>query len=134
MRNNKTPLGYVTQTVLPSAAVAGTLVYGGPAIINGIRTAASNPSTILPAAKTLVKEGVKGAAGATVVNATSKATTGKTWGEQVAQSTGASSDLGEITNPGLVSGSSAYNIGKNLYSKGPKYIFDNLPYKTIYRV
>ena len=131
MRDNKTPLGYVTQTVLPSAAVAGTLVYGGPAIINGIRTAASNPSTILPAAKTLVKEGIKGAAGATVVNATSKATTGKTWGEQVAQSTGASSDLGEITNPGLVSGSSAYNIGKNLYSKGPKYIFDNLPYKTI---
>lgn len=134
MRDNKTPLGYITQTVLPSAAVAGTLVYGGPAIINGIRTAVSNPSTILPAAKTLVKEGVKGAAGATVVNATSKATTGKTWGEQVAQSTGASSDLGEITNPGLVSGSSAYNIGKNLYSKGPKYIFDNLPYKTIYRV
>ena len=134
MRDNKTPLGYVTQTVLPSAAVAGTLVYGGPTIINGIRTAVSNPSTILPAAKTLLKEGVKGAAGATVVNATSKATTGKTWGEQVAQSTGASSDLGEITNPGLVSGSSAYNIGKNLYSKGPKYIFDNLPYKTIYRV
>ena len=131
MQDNKTPLGYITQTVLPSAAVAGTLVYGGPAIINGIRTAISNPSTILPAIKTLVKEGIKGAAGATVVNATSKATTGKTWGEQVAQSTGASSDLGEITNPGLVSGSSAYNIGKNLYTKGPKYIFDNLPYKTI---
>lgn len=27
-----------------------------------------------------------------------------------------------------------YNIGKNLYTKGPKYIFDNLPYKTIYNV
>lgn len=33
--------------------------------------------------------------------------------------------------PALVRG---YNIGKNLYTKGPKYIFDNLPYKTIYNV
>ena len=131
MQDNKTPLGYITQTVLPSAAVAGALVYGGPTIINGIRTAASNPSTILPATKTLVKEGIKGVAGATAVNAASKATTGKTWGEQVAQSTGVSSGLGEFTNPGFVLGSPAYNIGKNLYSKGPKYIFDNLPYKTI---
>lgn len=131
MQDNKTPLGYVTQTVLPSAAVAGALVYGGPTIINGLRTAASNPSTILPATKTLVKEGIKGVAGATAVNAASKATTGKTWGEQVAQSTGVSSSLGELTNPGFVLGSPAYNIGKNLYSKGPKYIFDNLPYKTI---
>ena len=131
MQDNKTPLGYVTQTVLPSAAVAGALVYGGPTIINGIRTAASNPSTILPATKTLVKEGIKGVAGATAVNAASKATTGKTWGEQIAQSTGVSSSLGELTNPGFVLGSPAYNIGKNLYSKGPKYIFDNLPYKTI---
>lgn len=128
MKNNKTPLGYITQTVLPSAAVAGTLVYGGPAIINGIRTAVSNPST---ATKTLVKEGIKGGVGAVALNAASKATTGKTWGEQVAQSTGVSSGLGEFTNPGFVLGSPAYNIGKNLYSKGPKYIFDNLPYKTI---
>ena len=67
--------------MLPSAAVAGALVYGGPTIINGIRTAVSNPSTILPATKTLVKEGIKGVAGATAVNAASKATTGKTWGE-----------------------------------------------------
>ena len=134
MQDNKTPLGYITQTVLPSAAVAGALVYGGPTIINGIRTAVSNPSAILPATKTLVKEGVKGVAGATAVNAASKATTGKTWGEQVAQSTGVSSGLGEFTNPGFVLGSPAYNIGKNLYSKGPKYIFDNLPYKTINNV
>ena len=134
MQNNKTPLGYVTQTVLPSAAVAGSIIYGFPAVVNGIRTAASNPSTILPATKTLVKEGIKGVAGATAVNTASKATTGKTWGEQVAQSTGVSSGLGEFTNPGFVLGSPAYNIGKNLYSKGPKYIFDNLPYKTIYNV
>ena len=131
MQDNKTPLGYITQTVLPSAAVAGALVYGGPTIINGIRTAVSNPSTILPATKTLIKEGIKDVAGATAVNAASKATTGKTWGEQVAQSTGVSSGLGEFTNPGFVLGSPAYNIGKNLYSKGPKYIFDSLPYKTI---
>lgn len=131
MQDNKTPLGYVTQTVLPSAIAAGTLVYGSPAIISGARTAISNPSTILPATKTLVKEGIKGIAGATAVNAASKATTGKTWGEQIAQSAGISSDLGEFTNPGFVLGSPIYNIGKNLYTKGPKYIFDNLPYKTI---
>ena len=134
MQDNKTPLGYVTQTVLPSAAVAGSIVYGGPAIINGIRTTVSNPSTILPAAKTLVKEGIKGTIGATAVNTASKVTTGKTWGEQVAQSTGVSSGLGEFTNPGFALGSPIYNIGKNLYTKGPKYIFDNLPYKTMYNV
>lgn len=60
MQNNKTPLGYITQTVLPSAAVASSIVYGGPTIMNGIRTAVFNPSTILPAAKTFVKEGIKG--------------------------------------------------------------------------
>lgn len=108
MQDNKTPLGYITQTVVPSAAVASSIVYGGPAIVNGIRTAVSNPSTILPTAKTLVKEGVKGVAGATAVNAASKVTTGKTWGEQVAQSTGVSSGLGEFTNPGFVLGSPVY--------------------------
>ena len=122
MQDNKTPLGYITQTVLPSAAVASSIVYGGPAIINGIRTAVSNSSTILPAAKTLAKEGVKGIAGATAVNAASKATTGKTWGEQVSQSIGISSDLGEFTNPGFVLGSQVYNIGKNLYNKRTPYI------------
>ena len=110
MQNNKTPLGFVTQTVLPSAAVSGTLVYGWPAIMNGICTSIFNPSTILPAVKNLVKEGIKGGVGATAVNAVSKATTGKTWGEQVAQSTGVSSDLGEFFNPGFVLGFPAYNI------------------------
>ena len=112
MQDNKTPLGYVTQTVLPSAAVAGALVYGGPTIINGIRTAVSNPSTILPATKALVKEGIKGVAGATAVNAASKATTGKTWGEQVAQSTGVSSGLGEFTNPGAYAPTYLKNVAK----------------------
>ena len=102
MQDNKTPLGYITQTVLPSTAVAGTLVYGAPAIIQGIRTAITNPSTILPALKKTTKEGVKGIIGATAVNAASKATTGKTWGEQVAQSIGVSPDLGEFTNPGFI--------------------------------
>lgn len=134
MQNNKTPLGYVTQTVLPSAAVAGSIIYGFPAVVNGIRTAVSNPSTILPATKIFTKEAIKGTIGAAAVNATSKATTGKTWGEQVAQSTGVSSDLGEFTNPGFILGSPVYNISKNLYNKGPKYIFDNLPYKTIYNI
>ena len=109
MHDNRTPLGYVTQTVLPSAAIAGTLVYGTPAIIQGIRTAVADPSTILPALKVATKEGAKGAIGATAVNATSKVTTGKTWGEQVAQSTGVSSDFGEFTNPGFVLSPLAYN-------------------------
>lgn len=131
MQNNKTPLGYITQTILPAAAVASTLVYGGPAIASGTKAVISNP---MSAMATLGKEATKGIAGAGVVNSISKATTGKTWGEQVAQSTGVSSDLGEFTNPGFVLGSPIYNIGKNLYTKGPKYIFDNLPYKTIYNI
>ena len=110
MQDNKTPLGFVTQTVLPPAAVAGTLVYGGPAIMNGVRTSIFNPSTILSAAKNLVKEGIKGGVGATAVNAVSKATTGKTWGEQVAQSASVSSNLGEFINPGFILGFPSYNI------------------------
>lgn len=109
MKNNKTPLGYITQTILPSAAVAGSIVYGGPAIINGIRTAVSNPST---ATKTLVKEGIKGIAGAAALNAASKATTGKTWGEQVSQSTGVSPEFGEILNPGVYAPTYLKNVAK----------------------
>lgn len=115
MQDNKTPLGYITQTILPSAAVSGVLLYGTPAITQGIRTAIANPSTVFPALKTATKEGVKGAIGATVVNAASKATTGKTWGEQVAQSTGVSSDLGEFTNPGFALGSKVINKASGLY-------------------
>ena len=110
MQDNKTPLGYITQTVLPSATVAEALVYGGPTIVNGIRTTVSSPSTILPAAKTLVKEGVKGTVGATVADAASKATTGKTLGEQVAQSTGVSPDFGEFIIPGAAVYSQVHNI------------------------
>lgn len=131
MQDNKTPLGYITQTVLPSTAVAGTLVYGSPAIMNGIRTAVSNPSTILPAVKTFVKEGIKGGVGATALNAVSKATTGKTWGEQIAQSAGVSSDLGEFTNPGFVLGPSIYNISKNLSKLNFKPLI--FPFKNAYR-
>lgn len=156
MSNNKTPLGYVTQTVLPAGAVAAAVTYGAPVlynavtkgapfIYNGVRTAASNPVTITPALKTgaqaglqlgkqFGKELVKGVAGMEVVNAATKAATGKTWGEQVSQSTGVSPEFGEILNPGVGLGSRAYNIGKNLYSQGPKYIFDNLPYKTLYNI
>ena len=125
MKDNKTPLGYITQTILPAAAVASTLVYGGPAVASGTKAVISNP---MSAMTTLGKEVTKGIAGAGVVNSISKATTGKTWGEQVAQSTGVSSDLGEFTNPGFALGHLTYN----LVSQGPKYIFDHLPYKTIY--
>lgn len=59
MQDNKTSLGYITQTVLPSAAVASSIVYGGPAVVNGSRAAVSNPSSMLPAAKTLVKKELK---------------------------------------------------------------------------
>ena len=128
MKNNKTPLGYITQTVLPAAAVSSTIVYGGPALVQGVKTAVTNPSTVLSALKTFGKETVKGIAGATAVNVASEVTTGKTWGEQVAQSTGVSSGLGEFTNPGFALGHLTYN----LVSQGPKYIFDHLPYKTIY--
>lgn len=156
MSNNKTPLGYVTQTVLPTGAVAAAVTYGAPVlynavtkgapfIYNGIRTAASNPATIKPALQTgvqtglrlgkqLGKELVKGVAGMEAVNMATKATTGKTWGEQVSQSTGVSPELGEWLSPGVGLGSRAYNIGKNLYFQGPKYIFDNLPYKTLYNI
>ena len=112
MKDNKTPLGYITQTILPTAAVASSIVYGGPAIVNGVRTAISNPSAILPATKTLVKEGIKGIAGAAALNAASKATTGKTWGEQVSQSTGVSPEFGEILNPGVYALTYLKNVAK----------------------
>ena len=104
MKNNKTPLGYITQTVLPAAAVSSTIVYGGPALVQGVKTAVTNPSTVLSALKTFGKETVKGIAGATAVNVASEVTTGKTWGENIAQSTGMNPNLGEFTNPGFISG------------------------------
>ena len=59
MNDNRTPLGYVTQTVLPSATTAAAIVYGGVplfrAVSQGIKTAATNPKTVLQVAKTLPK-------------------------------------------------------------------------------
>lgn len=134
MSNNKTPLGYVTQTVLPAGAVAAAVTYGAPVlynavakgapfIYNGIRTAASNPATIKPALKTGTKAGlqlgkqfgkelVKGVAGMAAVNGATKATTGKTWGEQVSQSTGVSPEFGEILNPGVYAPTYLKNVAK----------------------
>lgn len=134
MSNNRTPLGYVTQTVLPTGAVAAAVTYGAPVlynavtkgapiIYNGIRTAASNPATIKPALQTgvqtglrlgkqLGKELVKGVVGMGAVNMTTKATTGKTWGEQVSQSTGVSPEFGEILNPGAYAPTYLKNVAK----------------------
>lgn len=134
MSNNRTPLGYVTQTVLPTGAVAAAVTYGAPVlynavtkgapfIYNGIRTAASNPSTIYPTLKTGIQTGlrlgkqfgkelVKGVVGMGAVNAATKATTGKTWGEQVSQSTGVSPEFGEILNPGAYAPTYLKNVAK----------------------
>lgn len=134
MSNNRTPLGYVTQTVLPTGAVAAAVTYGAPVlynavtkgapfIYNGIRTAASNPATIKPAlktganaglqlGKTLGKEAIKAGVGMAAVNGTSKVTTGKTWGENVAQSTGMSHELAEWTNPGAYGPTYLKNVAK----------------------
>ena len=51
------------------------------------------------------KETVKGIAGATAINVASEVTTGKTWGENIAQSTGMNPNLGEFINPGFIPGS-----------------------------
>ena len=140
MQNHKTPLGFITQNVLPAAAVSGAVVYGGPAIAkgfstaaiaNGIRTAISKPSTILHATKPLVKEGVKGAAGATAVNLFSKATTGKTWGEQVAQSTGVSPELGEFTNVGAYAPTYLKNVAKRGVETAMRTTYDPDPVDEI---
>lgn len=152
MKDNKTPLGYAVQTVAPAAAVAAAGVYGIPYLVNGItkgapllwngvKTAVTNPSTIMPAIKTGANAGLqfakqagkgtaKAVAGMEAFNGISKATTGKTWGENVAQSTGMSPELAEWTNPGLKWGPKIYNVSKNLYKQGPKYIFDNINYNN----
>lgn len=111
MKDNKTPLGYLTQTVLPAAAVSSAIVYGGPGL-KGIGAAVLNPITRRYAVESLVREGAKGFAGATAVNLASKATTGKTWGEQVAQSTGVSPEFGEFTNVGVYAPTYLKNVTK----------------------
>ena len=134
MKDNKTPLGYAVQTVAPAAAVAAATVYGGPVLVNGVtkgapllwngaRTAVTNPSTIMPAiktganaglqlGKTLGKEALKAGVGMAAVNGASKVTTGKTWGENVAQSTGMSHELAEWTNPGAYGPTYLKNVAK----------------------
>ena len=134
MKDNKTPLGYVVQTVAPAAAVAAATVYGAPYLVNGvtkgapllwngIRTAVTNPSTIMPAiktganaglqlGKTLGKEALKAGVGMAAVNGASKVFTGKTWGENMAQSTGMSPELGELTNPGAYGPTYLKNVAK----------------------
>lgn len=153
MSNNRTPLGYVTQTVLPTGAVAAAVTYGAPVlynavtkgapfIYNGIRTAASNPATIKPALQTgvqtglklgkqLGKELVKGVVGMGAVNAATKATTGKTWGEQVSQSTGVSPEFGEILNPGAYAPTYLKNAAKRGVETAMRTVHFANPMETI---
>lgn len=117
MQHNNTPLGYIAQTVAPTAAVSGAMVYGGSSLLRGgkyikdiittpfskqllvdnIKNTITNPNTYKEIAKSIGS----GIAGGTAVNAVSELATGKTWGENMAQSTGMSADLGEWTNPGF---------------------------------
>lgn len=127
MKDNKTPLGYITQTVLPAATTSAAIVYGGPAVVKGIGTVVANPLTIRHAIKPLVKEGVKGFAGATAINLASKATTGKTWGEQVAQSTGVSPEFGEFTNVGIYAPTYLKNVTKRGVETAMRTTSSSLP-------
>ena len=141
MNDNSTPLGYITQTVAPAAATAGAIVYGGVPLLKatgqGIKAAVTNPQAALQTvkalpkvikqaapsvAKTFAKETVKGLAGATAVNVGSKLTTGKTWGQHIGELTGLSESAAEFTNPGW------------FVSNAPRYVFNHLPYKTIYNI
>ena len=141
MNDNRTPLGYVTQTVLPSATTAAAIVYGGVplfrAVSQGIKTAATNPKTVLQVAKTLpkvikaaapkaaktfVKETAKGLLGSSAVNAISTSTTGKTWGRHVGELTGLSEDAAEFTNPGWFAGP-IYQTARNLKKPVSDYLF-----------
>ena len=143
MRDPHSAIGFTVQNVAPAAAVAIPLAVGaeylpaaGTFVKGAVSTAfnaARNPETIIPLVKETAKKAVpfvkgtvvpfladtaKGIVGATAVNAASKATTGKTWGEQVAQSTGMPEGLGEFTNPGFVTGPFVYNTVRDI-----KYLF-----------
>lgn len=143
MRDPHSAIGFTVQNVAPAAAVAIPLAVGaeylpaaGTFVKGAVSTAfnaARNPETIIPLVKETAKKAVpfvkdtvmpflvdtaKGIVGVTAVNAASKATTGKTWGEQVAQSTGMPEGLGEFTNPGFVTGPFVYNTIRDI-----KYLF-----------
>lgn len=141
MNDNRTPLGYVTQTVLPAAATAAAIVYGGVplfrAVGQGIKTTATNPKTVLQVAKTLpkviktvvpkatktfFKETAKGLLGSSAVNALSTFTTGKTWGRHIGELTGLSEDAAEFTNPGQFAGP-IYQTARNLKKPASDYLF-----------
>lgn len=143
MRDPHSVIGWTVQNAAPAAAVAIPLAVGaeylpaaGTFVKGAVSTAfnaARNPETIIPLVKETAKKAVpfvkdtvvpfladtaKSIVGATAVNAASKATTGKTWGEQVAQSTGMPEGLGEFTNPGFVTGPFVYNTVRDI-----KYLF-----------
>ena len=141
MNDNSTPLGYVTQTVLPTAVTAAGIVYGGVPLFRafgqGIKTAVTNPKTVLQvtktlpkviktnvpkAAKTFAKETAKGLLGSSAVNALSTFTTGKTWGQHVGELTGLSEDAAEFTNPGWFAGP-IYQTARNLKKPVSDYLF-----------
>lgn len=111
------PLGYTIQNIIPTGAVAAAIT-SFPLVTSAIKVASRNPKTLITGAKNLAKNAVSGLIGMEAVNATSKAATGKTWGEQIAQTAGVSPDLGEVTNPGMLAG---YPV--NIVSRNYKYYF-----------
>lgn len=128
MKDDTSLLGYTAQTVAPVVGTTAAITYGGPYIAGMGRLLVSRRQHFF---RNLAAEASTAYIGDVAVDEVSKAATGKTWAENVAQSTGASTGLSKLTSPGVVLGPSAYHTSKNLYIKGPKYIFDNLPYKTM---
>lgn len=109
-KDNRTPVGYVAQTVVPTAVLGGMLA-GGSAL-----TSAGGLKTFVPAVKYIPATLLGGKA---VDKATEKAT-GKTFTEHANEITGTS--LGDVYNPGYYAGIplSKYGqfVGNNLMNRG----------------
>lgn len=98
MKDDTSLLGYTAQTVAPVVGTTAAITYGGPYIAGMGRLLVSRPAAFF---RNLAVEAPRAYIGDVAVNGISKAATGKTWAENVAQSTGASTGLSELTNPGL---------------------------------
>lgn len=115
-KDNRTPVGYVAQTVVPTAVLGGMLA-GGSALTSAV---AGGLKTFVPFAVDAVKYIPATLLGGKAVDKATEKATGKTFTEHANEITGTS--LGDVYNPGYYAGvplsKYAQFVGNNLMNRG----------------
>lgn len=120
LQHNNNPLGYLAQTVVPSAVAAGTIT-GLGATAGAI---AAGPEVAVPLGINAIEYGIPATIAGSAVNYGTQGMTGKSFADLAGQMT--NSSVGDIYNPGYFG---SYYFTRGALGRARKALFNNVtPY------